>query len=188
MRYTGIKYVIVRKRKSGSDLSAAIADAVRKRHKKEVHVTKWFLPNTPDVHDISPDATAEELSSQEAEAEVEPVMDPQAQIDSLKTQSDLMMSQLSSDFRDSVSNVASLVMGRLVRPATSSTQAKSALVNTFSKTSKSRQMKQILARTGIHQTVEAFASHFDGLYTARCGKTCCMHLLCQEAVNLPCDS
>ena len=105
-------------------------------------------------------------------------MDPQAQIDSLKTQGDLMMSQLSSDFQDSVRNIASLVMGRLVSPATYSAQAKSALVNTFSKTLKSRQMKQILARTGMHQTVEAFASHFDGLYTARCGKACCMHLFC----------
>ncbi|DBB01518.1 TPA: hypothetical protein ACH3X1_000170 [Trebouxia sp. C0004] len=80
-----------------------------------------------------------------------------------------MMSQLSSNFQHRVRNVASLVMVRLVRSATSPAQAKSALANTFCNTPKSRQMKQILARTGTHQTVDAFARHFDGLYTSRCG-------------------
>ncbi len=153
------------------------------QHKKEVHVTSWFLPDTPDIHDISPHTTAEEWSSQEAEAEVQPVMDPQDQIDSLKTQTDLlktqtdlMMRQMSSDFQHRIRNVASLVMGRLVRSASFNTQAKSALTN-YCKTPKRRHLGQLLHKTGMPETPEAFASHFDGLYSTRCGEPCCIRCL-----------
>lgn len=172
---------------SGSEKSVlvntAIADAVRIKHKKEVHVTSWFLPDTPDIHGISPHTTAEELSSQEAEAEVQPVMVPQDQIDSLKTQTDLlktqtdlMMRQMSSDFQHRIRNVASLVMGRLVRSASLNTQAKSALTN-YCKTPKRRHLRQLLHKTGMPETPEAFASHFDGLYSSRCGEPCCIRCL-----------
>ena len=110
VRYTDMKYVYVKKRKAGSELNLAVAEAVRKKHKKDVTVASWFLPETPDIHDLAPDTTAEELGSQEAEAELQPALDTQAQLD-------LLMSQATADMQRRVRNVSSLVMGRLVRPA-----------------------------------------------------------------------
>lgn len=61
--------------KSWIDL--AVGEAVRKKHKKDVTVASWFLPETPDIHNFAPDTTAEKLSSQDAEAELQPAMDTQ---------------------------------------------------------------------------------------------------------------
>ena len=56
----------------------------------------------------------------------------QAEIQSLKAQTQLLMDQAISDFERLVRNVASLVIGRLVRTASVSTPAKSALSAHFS--------------------------------------------------------
>ncbi|DBA96673.1 TPA: hypothetical protein ACH3X1_015526 [Trebouxia sp. C0004] len=65
---------------------------------------------TQDIHDLPDNTTAEELSSQEAEAELQPATDPQAQID-------MLLRQATADMQRRVRNVSSLVMGRLVRAA-----------------------------------------------------------------------
>ncbi len=176
VRYTDMNYVYVKKRKAGSELNLAVAEAVRKKHKKDVTVASWFLPETPDIHDLAPDTTAEEVSSQEAEAIVQPVMDLQAEIEELKTQTQILMSQAVSDFERRVRNVASLVMGRLVRSASVSTPAKSALSTYFSQSQKQRHLQQLLTKNGLQSTPQNFARHFDSLYSARCGKAFCVRL------------
>ena len=174
VRYTDMKYVYVKKRKAGSELN--LAEPVRKKHKKDVTVASWFLPETPDIHDLAPDTTAEEVSSQEAEAIVQPVMDPQAEIEELKTQTQILMSQAVSDFERRVRNVASLVMGRLVRSTSVSTPAKSALSTYFSQSQKQHHLQQLLTRNRLQSTPQNFARHFDRLYSARCGKAFCVRL------------
>lgn len=164
VRYTDMKYVYVKKRKAGSELNLAVAEAVRKKHKKDVTVASWFLPETPDIHDLAPDTTAEE------------VRNPQAEIEELKTQTQILMSQAVSDFERRVRNVASLVMGRLVRSASVSTPAKSALSTYFSQSQKQRHLQQLLTKNRLQSTPQNFARHFDSLYSARCGKAFCVRL------------
>ena len=95
--YSEMNFVNVKKRKAGVEVHTAITNAVRKKYKKEVNVASRFLPETPDVHEIDASSTAEALSSQEAEAIVQPAMDPQAEVESLKAQTQLLMSQAISD-------------------------------------------------------------------------------------------
>lgn len=90
-------------------------------------------------------------------------MDPQAEIESLKAQTQLLMSQAISDFQRRVRNIASLVMGRLVRSASVSTPAKSALSVYFSRSQKQRQLRQFLTRNRLQSTPQDFARHFDSL-------------------------
>ena len=77
-------------------------------------------------------------------------MDPEDQTGSLKTQTDLLMRQVSSDFQHRIRNVASLVMGRLVRSESLNTQAKSALTN-YCKTPKRRHLGQFLHKQGCQK-------------------------------------
>lgn len=128
------------------------------------------MPETPDIHDLTPGTTAEEVSSQEAEAIVQPVMDPQAEIEELKTQTQILMSQAVSDFERRVRNAASLVMGRLVRSASVSTPAKGALSTYFSQSQKQHHLQQLLTKNRSQSTPQNFARHFDSLYSARCGR------------------
>ncbi|DBA87360.1 TPA: hypothetical protein ACH3X1_004407 [Trebouxia sp. C0004] len=96
-------------------------------------------------------------------------MDPQAEIEELKTQTQILMSQAVSDFERRVRNVASLVMGRLVRSASVSTPAKSALSTYFSQSQKQRHLQQPLTKNRLQSTPQNFARQFDSLYSARCG-------------------
>lgn len=77
------------------------------------------------------------------------------------------MSQAVSDFERRVRDVASLVMGRLVRSASVSTPAKSAF---FSQSQKQRHLQQLFTKNRLQSTPQNFARHFDSLYSARCGR------------------
>ena len=166
----------VKKRKAGSAFNLAVAEAVRKKHEKDVTVASWFLPETPVIHDLAPGTTAEEVSGQDAEAIAQPVMDPQAEVEELKTQTQILMSQAVSDFERRVRNVASLVMGRLVRSASVSTPAKSALSTYFSQSQKQRHLQRLLTRNRLQPIPQDLASHFESLCSARCGKAFCVWL------------
>ena len=84
LRYTNIKSVHIKKRKAGSDINEAVAGAVHLKHKTRVFVKSWSIPGRPDFAEPSCDITAEQLSSLNAEAELQPVVDLQAQLDPMK--------------------------------------------------------------------------------------------------------
>ena len=66
-----------------------------------------------------------------------------------------------------VRNVSSLVMGRLVRAAAIEQANKGATY--FCKSSKERQLQQLLNKRALRVASGDFADYFDRLYTARCG-------------------
>ncbi len=106
------------------------------------------------------------LSSQDAEAELQPAVDQQAQID-------LLMRQVTSYMQRQIRSTASLVVGRLVRTATVQYPGKDALAIFISNPAKKRRLQHWLNKAGSAEPPEEFAEHFDELYSARCGNTCC---------------
>ena len=173
LRMSGIKNVRIKKRKAGIAINAAVVKEVMAKHKKTVTVVHWCVPGRHGFAVPSEQTTAETLSSQEAEAQIEIEPDLQTQVVNLRDQLDLFTRQVASDMQERIQHTATLVVGRLVRAASTRQDEesdKNALTNYVSTPLRKCKIRDWLVTAGSQQSPEAFAEKFDGMYSDRCGE------------------
>ena len=173
LRMSGIKNVRVKKRKAGVAINAAVVKEVMTKHHKTVAVVRWSVPGRHDFAVPSEQTTTEMLSSQEAEAQLDDEPDLQTQVVNLRDRLDVFTRQVASDVQKRIQHTATLVVGRLVRAASTRQDEesdKNALTNYVSAPLRKCKIRDWLHTAGSQQSPEAFAEKFDGMYSDRCGE------------------
>ena len=163
------KNVRVKKRKAGIAINAAVVKEVMAKYQKTVAVVYWSIPGKDGFAVPSEQTTAEFLSSQEAEVQLAPDPDLQTQVEEL----DVFKRQVVSDVQERIQHTATLVVGRLVRTASTRQDEesdKNALTNYVSAPLRKCKIRDWLHTTGSQHSPEEFAEKFDGMYSDRCGE------------------
>ena len=178
-------HVFVKKRKAGIDINEAVVKALFKKHKKQFTVVQWHFPDKSSTKVPADTVTAEQLSSQDTEAELQPPV----QLSSLQqdldkavkeaaraSEHDMILEQMESDMQDRIVEVAVRVAGRLVKRNTPHDDL--ALLTALCKDNVKRgQLQHWLKDSNSCEEPEDYAAHFDRLYHKRCGEFCvsCMY-------------
>ena len=170
---SGLKNVRVKKRKAGVAINAAVVKEVMAKHNKTVAVVHWSIPGKDGFTVPSEQTTAEMLSSQEAQAQLDDDPDLQTQVVNLRDEIDVFKRQVASDVEERIRHTATLVVGRLVRAESTRQDEesdKNALTNYVSAPLRKCRIRDWLHAAGSQQSPEAFAEKFDGMYSDRCGE------------------
>ncbi len=183
-RVHGVTHVFVKKHKAGVDINTAVSEAVSKKHKTELTVIRWHRCDKSVMEAPADTVTAEDLSSQEVEAELQPPLQysslQQEQDKVVKeaaraSQLDMVMEQIDSDMQDRIVDVAVRVAGRLVK--TNTPHEDLALLTALCKDNVKRgQLQRWLTQSDCPDEPEEYAAHFDRLYHIRCGE-CCVYIV-----------
>jgi len=167
----GETHVFIKKRKAGIDINTAVSEAVSKKHKTRFTVVRWHRFDRSVMETPADTDTAEDLSSQEVEAELEPSL----QYSSLQQEHDKLVKEAARasqlDMLDRIVDVAVHVAGRLVKANTPHDDL-ALLTALCTDNVKRGQLQRWLTQSQCPDQPEEYAAHFDSLYHIRCGKCC----------------
>lgn len=183
-RVHGDTHVFVKKRKAGVDINEAVVKAFFKKYKTQLTVVRGHFPDKSSTKVPADKVTAEQLSSQDAEPELQPPV----QLNSLQqeldkavkeaaraSEHDMILEQMESDMQDRIVQVAVRVAGRLVKRNTPHDDL--ALLTALCKDNVKRgQLQHWLTDSDSCDEPEDYAAYFDRLYHKRCGELCVSYM------------